>query len=550
MIRQRNPAVSGRVVLQEFGIARFQWLHTPPPDSSGVSVAVVSVRPGQEWTPHRHTGYEQFVYVLGGQGEQWVNGVSQPLRRGVCAYIPDGAVHALTSRGPGSLRFLAVYNPVPVSVDLPSPASPSLPSQDSPGLRDLVPRSHLQRIQDSLAEATGLGAMVLDDEGGCVTEPSGLPLFCRLVRAGSSTSCPSLHELRPRRGPTFFTCCSGITCVAVPILLEETFLGCVVCGFVLVGPAPREERERVAALAGRIGVDPGRLLEAYDQVPVVLNTPLRAAAVSLQTATSFLVDLAARESRERLLREYTERLARERESVRMLESKLAETRLRLLQAQLSPHFLFNSLNMIASSIAAGDPEPEKMVYALSDFLRYVLNHREGLVPLEEEIRCVTSYLTIQQGRFGPQMAVAVEVPRELRGLAVPSLLLQPLVENAIVHGLAPRDYRGRVRIAAWREGESLALEVSDDGVGIPNGTLVGAPHVSFSAPGRPGGLGLRMVRDKLEWHYAGRAELSLWSQPGAGTRVVVKMPARQAEEWTESAGGDPLDGTGSGRTGG
>lgn len=548
-VPERDPAVSGKAVLQEFGIARFRWVHTPPPEAWGVSVAVVSVPPGQEWAPHRHSGYEQFVYVLGGCGEQWVNGVRQSLRQGACAYIPGGATHRLVSRGPGELHLLAIYNPVPVSVDLPPADASALPSQGVPRLADLVPLPYLQRIQDSLAEATGLGAMVLDGDGGCVTEPSGLPLFCRLVREAPGAPCPAFRDRQPRRGPTFLTCCCGVSCVAVPILLEESFMGCVVCGFVLVGPARAEEREHVSALAARTGIDARRLLEAYDQVPVVLDTPLRAAAVSLQTATSSLVELAAREARERLLREYTEGLAREKELVRSLEAKLAETRFRLLQAQFSPHFLFNALNTIASAITAGDPEPERIVYALADFLRYVLNHREGLVPLQEEVRCVTSYLTIQQGRFGPQMAVSVEVPAELGGLEVPSLLLQPLVENAVVHGLAPRDYRGRVRIAAWREGDNLALEVSDDGVGVPRGRLVGAPHVSFVAPAGEGGLGLRMVRDKLEWHYGGRAELSLWSEPGAGTRVVVKIPIRPPEQ-REHSGGDPGDWPGAGGAGG
>ncbi|HHY96283.1 MAG TPA: histidine kinase [Firmicutes bacterium] len=522
---------------QEFGIATFSWLHTAAVESAGMSVALVTVQPGQKWEPHRHSGYEQIVYVLAGQGRQAVDGEWHDLEPGTFRYLPDNITHALESTGPVPLRFLAVYSPVHVRLQMPAarlvPLGPDRPLD----LRELIPVSTLQRIQDSLAEATGLGVMVVDDSGASVTEPSHLPVFCCLLKEGRDGCCRMLSwpTRRDEGGEAdgdgrcrFFECCCGIVGLRVPICLDGVYLGEVVCGFVLLEPPRPQDLETVRALAGAAGLDPVRLEEAYLHVPVVLNTPLRAAAESLQTATSLLVELAAREIRERLLREYNERLAREAEVVRGLERNLADTQLKLLQAQFSPHFLFNALNMIASCIAAGEPEPERMVYALSDFLRYVLNSRQDLVPLREEAKCVQNYLTIQQGRFGSSMHIVLDVPGELGDVAVPSLLLQPLVENAVIHGLGPRNYEGCISICARRQGDHVAVEVLDDGVGLPEGLLIEAPHASLLPDSRVGGgLGLRLVRRKLELHYGREASLSISSERNTGTRVTIRLPARE-----------------------
>jgi len=318
---------------------------------------------------------------------------------------------------------------------------------------------------------------------------------------------------------------------SVPICLDGGYLGSVVCGFVLLEP-PRDTHLEEVGSHARTEAEAAVLLEAYRQVPVVLNTPLRAAAESLQTAMNSLVESAARETRERLLREYHERLARETEVVRNLEKALADTQLRLLQAQFSPHFLFNSLNMIASSIAAGEPEPERMVYALSDFLRYVLAGREDLVPLREEVECVRNYLTIQQNRFGSTLHVTVDVPSRLESTPVPSLILQPVVENAVVHGLGPRNYEGRISIQARRAGPWVEVAIRDDGVGLPDGLLIEPPQASLTAGRQATGLGLRLVRQKLQLHYGQDAHMAISSDSGSGTAVVLRIPARP------SRGGD------------
>jgi hypothetical protein len=157
------------------------------------------------------------------------------------------------------------------------------------------------------------------------------------------------------------------------------------------------------------------------------------------------------------------RRSREREQ---LEKRLAETRLQLLSMQLQPHFLFNTLNTIAE-LVHDDPEAaDRMIAGLSDLLRRTLDLGEAQeITLDEELDALARYLDIQKIRFGDRLHVDIEAASELREARVPTLLLQPLVENSIRHGLAARATAGRIQIRVRRRQDILAIDVLDDGDG-------------------------------------------------------------------------------------
>lgn len=520
---------------QDFGIASFRWLRSAPLDFVGMSAAVVTVAPGVEWAPHRHSAYEQIIYVISGRAKHAIDGRWDNLVPRAFAHVPHGSTHELINHGTEPLVFLAVYNPIQLHLQLPVSRQISTPPELVPELRKLISAGVLQRIQDSLAEAAGTGALLVDQNGVGATEPSNLPGFCRLVRQSGGAcrlaSGPGGASVVPAGAGGdsrhFFDCCCGVTGLSVPITLDGHCVGAAVAGFALLEAPSVGNLVKVRELAVRAGLDPKRLLTAYRAIPVVLGTPLRAAADSLQAAVSSLMETAAREARERLLREFHERLSEETNVVRDLEVALAKTERRLLQAQFSPHFLFNALNMIAASITAGEPEPERMVYALSDFLRYVLQSRESLVPLGEEITCVRNYLTIQQNRFGKNLKVDVQVPPGLEEYRLPSLILQPLVENAVIHGLGPRRYEGTITVTARVVEGDLEVEVRDDGVGLPGDLLLDSPQAALtSREVAASGLGLRLVRQKLELYYGEEGRLSIASDRERGTRAVLRLPRR------------------------
>jgi len=201
-----------------------------------------------------------------------------------------------------------------------------------------------------------------------------------------------------------------------------------------------------------------------------------------------------------------------------LERQLAETRLGALEAQLRPHFLFNALHTVASLVRAGDSQGAvRTIAGLGDLLRAALQEGGQEVTLREELALTTRYLEIERTRHRDRLETAIEVDPGALDALVPRFLLQPVVENAVRHGVEPVAGPGRVEVRAARSGASLRLEVRDSGPGP-------------QAAGRPGqagsGVGLRNTRARL-WHLYGAAQrLDLEAAPGGGTVVVIELPWR------------------------
>jgi sensor histidine kinase YesM len=203
---------------------------------------------------------------------------------------------------------------------------------------------------------------------------------------------------------------------------------------------------------------------------------------------------------------------REVEEVRLVEARLKEqaarAELAALQARINPHFFFNTLNTI-SSLLEEDPEAaEEVVQKLADLFRYTLKASDvDSVSLDDELRFIEGYLSIEQARFGPRLRVVWDVDPDVRSVAIPGLLLQPLVENAVGHGLARVPEGGTVRISARRADGRLDIAVEDDGAGPgPD------PRTLFRE-----GHGLDNVHQRLRTRYASRAALRIEPVGAAAT---------------------------------
>jgi two-component system, LytTR family, sensor kinase len=195
---------------------------------------------------------------------------------------------------------------------------------------------------------------------------------------------------------------------------------------------------------------------------------------------------------------------------------LARAELQYLQAQLQPHFLFNTLNAISSYVRVDPERATQMIARLSTLLRRSLdNSQADEVTLEEELHLLAAYVDIEQARFEDRLRVIWAIAPETLRAQVPSLLLQPLVENAIRHGIAPQRDGGVVEISASRRNGSLALAVADNGGGI---------HAS---PNAGGGLGLANSRSRLERLYGQHQSLNLSPNSPRGVRVDVEVPWRE-----------------------
>lgn len=209
-----------------------------------------------------------------------------------------------------------------------------------------------------------------------------------------------------------------------------------------------------------------------------------------------------------------ERLAHARADAEAARRAAAENQLKLLESQLEPHMLFNTLANLRVLIGIDPPRAQAMLDRLIAFLRSTLDaSRSTLHPLATEFERIGDYLALMGVRMGPRLQTQLSLPDALRGVGVPPLLLQPLVENSIKHGLEPQIAGGRIEVDARRDGNLLVLSVLDSGAG-----LGGAAHEGQT------GFGLQQVRERLHTLYGSRASLALQDAAGGGTLARIRLP--------------------------
>ncbi|WFS62060.1 LytS/YhcK type 5TM receptor domain-containing protein [Pseudodesulfovibrio thermohalotolerans] len=216
----------------------------------------------------------------------------------------------------------------------------------------------------------------------------------------------------------------------------------------------------------------------------------------------------------------------ELEDIQIKEQMLAHAEIRRLHAQINPHFLFNSLNTIASFCRTNSERARDLLMDLSLYMRRNLDLSRGFIPLSEELEQVRSYLAIEKARFGDRIQVEAEVEDGCGNWPIPPLIIQPLVENAIRHGVLGRERGGMVRVSARRENGHLEIRVADDGVGMDRATLdrVLNPECADSATG---GIGMRNCLSRMEHIYGRQFAPKVDSVPGKGTTIVLQVPDRR-----------------------
>jgi len=197
-----------------------------------------------------------------------------------------------------------------------------------------------------------------------------------------------------------------------------------------------------------------------------------------------------------------------------LRELTARAQMRALQAQINPHFLFNTLNVLSNLIHTNPAKAERITEGLAGIFRYALEStRVEWVALDDELEFLRSYLEIEKARFEERLVYSIDVDAALRPLKIPPMVLQPLVENAIRHGIAPKVEGGEVRITGHFGADGLLLVVEDTGVG----------HDGRSRP-QGNGIGLSNVRERLKHVYGESASLSLEHVNPAGTKAVLVLP--------------------------
>jgi two-component system LytT family sensor kinase len=215
--------------------------------------------------------------------------------------------------------------------------------------------------------------------------------------------------------------------------------------------------------------------------------------------------------------------------VRDQEERLAQAELRALRAQISPHFIYNALAAVAGDIHDRPEEARELLIDFAEFTRYLFRDGRSYVTLAEELAHVQRYLRLEQARFRDKLHVTFDVPLAARAAVVPAMSIQPLVENAVRHGVEQRAGSGRIAIEARVTGGDMELRVSDDGNGID------PQRVPALLAGSGGGIGLSNVDARLRATFGERYALRIDTAPGRGTTVVMTVPNLAGDQDAQAA---------------
>lgn len=232
--------------------------------------------------------------------------------------------------------------------------------------------------------------------------------------------------------------------------------------------------------------------------------------------------------------EMAERLHRKEVERIEVEKRLDAARLELLKSQINPHFLFNTLNMIACMAKLEEAgTTERMISSLSNLFRYNLKTSEQIVPLEQELKVVRDYMYIQQMRFGSRITCESRIMVEEEEAMIPAFTLQPIVENAIIHGLSKKEQGGRILLKVWKKDKNVIISVADTGVGMKEEQLQSLQEALRERRTARVGIGLGNIYHRIRAMYQD-GDLRIYSKLGVGTVIQAVIPQdEQSEEETE-----------------
>jgi len=398
-------------------------------------------------------------------------------------------------------------------------------------LFQLIEEDKLVRIIETFTKATDITIDINDAMGFPVVQHDYFYGFCRSIRskeAGLKRCIESNAQLgfqTVEYGDSCMGKCHvGVMLMSVPIIVDTQFYGSITCGQMhLEKPQTREIDEMLQATAD-LDLDPEHLSQTFQEIQVISMDKCQGAGGLIQFVVSYIVELIYRAKMQEALSIEKLKAAEDTRIIVELEHTLHKAELKNLQAQIKPHFLFNTLNTIISLVTLGENEKGlNTLFAVSNLLRHNIDQPEELVSLLEELHYVESYLLIQKTRFGNRLEVSIEIPTDLQTIQIPFLSLQPLVENACIHGLEPKEGIGHLWIIGKKVHNTLEISVIDDGVGMPH--HYAAIDLNKDHP-LIKGIGLRNVHKRLQLQFGEEFGVKLLPEQGL-TTVSLTVPQRE-----------------------
>ncbi|WP_432403211.1 sensor histidine kinase [Wukongibacter sp. M2B1] len=402
-------------------------------------------------------------------------------------------------------------------------------------LRDVIDVEVLQEIQDEYAEATGFAAITVDYRGNPITQYSNFSRFCKLIRQDKKCR-DACHQSDAHGGleaartgkPSIYKCPMGLIDFAVPIIVKGQYLGSI-----LSGQAKLKDNElvRLNNITRKIRdwTTKPEIMEAYEEIAVTSYDKVAAAAHMMFYMSNYIVEKGMVNLIQEELNNKNVKLLKEMKIRNELEKALKDAELQALQSQINPHFLFNVLNTIGRlSLIENAPKTQETVHSLAEMLRYTLKSKNEMVLLEDAILHVERYLKIQSVRFGDRIRFNIDISEGINQVKIPFMTLQPFIENAINHGLEPKEEGGTIKVTGYSLGDDLIIKINDDGVGIAEDELetILDSNKSNSTISNSMGIGISNVNRRLKYYYGSEFGIKIKSKVNEGTTVKIVIPKK------------------------
>ena len=400
-------------------------------------------------------------------------------------------------------------------------------------LNDVIDIDVFQKIQDDIAEATGVSIITVDYKGKPETKHSKCSEFCTLMRkktkyAELCEKCDSRGGLEAARleKPYIYRCHKGLIDFATPIIVNGQYLGSVMAGQIL----PKEKDIELEDIVTRENIElnedsdeNSELIEAYKKLPIVEFERIKSIANMMFHISNYIVEEAVLKMAQNELNEKNIKFIEAKKEKAELEKEFEACRLKALQSQINPHFLFNVLNSISSlAIIEEAPKTQEVIYDLSNLLRYTLKKVDKILPIEEELDYIESYLSLQKVRFGERLDYKIDINNELKDKKIPFMTIQTFVENAIVHGLELKEDGGRVDIYSEENEDSLILCIKDNGTGITRDKLNEIREdLKYKYDNNLDKIGINNVNKRMAHYYGDDYNIEIQSKVREGTLVKI-----------------------------
>lgn len=398
-------------------------------------------------------------------------------------------------------------------------------------LRDIITEEFQDEIQDSFAFATGFGVVFTDAEGNHIGPGGNFCRFCNKInemeegaRYCALSNKQAIEIALKTKKPSIYICHAGLVNIEIPLIYEENCVGAITAGQILCSEENAYPKDKVASEINWLENE--ELKAYYREIEIMDCRQIEATTKALSNITNYIIQkVAYAQIQEKLAKQSEELLKAENHQIQ-LKQQLKQAQLDALQKQVTPHFVFNVLNSISRLLTLKEYQTaEDMLNAFAQMMRYSLSDIHIAVSLDEELKYIQNYLSIQSIRFGERIKYEIFCDKTMKNLKVPFFSLQPLVENSIEHGLLNKAEGGALILSCRRCSEYYSIEITDNGIGISESKLADIRKTFLNenlSTGHPH-IGLHNCYSRFRILYKNHMEFLIDSEEEKGTSVKIKI---------------------------